>query len=104
MPCSLYVVTVGFAIVPEHAEEFAAAIVENARRSLDVEPGCHLFEVCRSEAADEIFLYEVYADRAAFDAHLASPHYHSFSQLTEAWVIRKDVATYETIASRAVSP
>ena len=70
----MYVVTVEFG-APGHAAAFRSGVVTNARVSLDVEPGCRQFDVCNSpDDPATIFLYEVYADRAAFDAHLASAH------------------------------
>ena len=37
-------------IVMAFVEDFAAAIAENARASLAIEPGCHRFDVCRDPA------------------------------------------------------
>ena len=54
-------------------------MLENARASLNDEPGCHQFDVCF--AADDpgrCFLYEVYTDRGAFDAHLGMAHFKAF--------------------------
>lgn len=43
------------------------------------EPGCLGYEVLRSaEDPASMVLIERYADRAALDAHLASPHYAAF--------------------------
>ncbi|NLU73402.1 antibiotic biosynthesis monooxygenase [Streptomyces sp. HNM0575] len=43
------------------------------------EPGCLSFTVNRSvDDPDEFVLYELYRDRAAFDAHVASPHYQRY--------------------------
>lgn len=36
-------------------------------------------------------LYEIYADRAAFDRHLAMPHYVEFDRLTRPMVRSKGV-------------
>lgn len=91
----LYVVTVTFRIKPEHADEFLNAMRENARLSLELEPGCHRFDVALGEDGPEtIFLYELYSDRAAFDAHLAAEHFKSFGATVTDWVASKDVACY----------
>ena len=72
-----------------------SAIRENAAASLREEPGCHHFDVCTSpDDPTEIFLYELYDDRAAFDAHLASEHFRAFDAMTADWVADKQVHTY----------
>lgn len=56
------------------------------RRSIDaLEPGCRRFEVwTNSDRPATLFLYEVYDDRPAFDAHLATDHFGRFD-LAVAW-------------------
>ena len=44
-----------------------------------------------------IFLYEVYDDRAAFDAHLATSHFLEFNVLTAPWLADKKARTLERI-------
>ena len=72
----MYAVTVTFRIKSGKMEIFLPLMVNNARASCDREPGCQMFDVCRDE--DTVFLKEVYDDRAAFDAHLASDHFREF--------------------------
>jgi quinol monooxygenase YgiN len=92
----MYVVTVEFTVHAQHVEAFRARMLENARASLAQEPGCRQFDVCVDPAAPAaVFLYEVYADRAAFDAHLAAPHYLAFAAAVAPWVAAKVVRTYE---------
>jgi autoinducer 2-degrading protein len=38
-----------------------------------------------------VFLYEVYDDRAAFDAHLSAPHFKSFDAATAGMIRSKKV-------------
>ena len=40
---------------------------------------------------DKIVLYEIYDDAAAFDAHLATPHFAVFNEVTTPLVARKTV-------------
>lgn len=91
----MYVVTVTFGIHAAHADAFLAAVQENARLSVENEPDCHRFDVAVGETGPEtVFLYELYTDRAAFDAHLASAHFKSFDAAVADWVASKDVRTY----------
>lgn len=83
---------VEFRIKPEHIDAFAVAIAENARLSRETEPGCHQFDVCRDAAEPGLFfLYELYDDDAAIQAHLATAHYQQMNAQTLAWVASKTV-------------
>jgi quinol monooxygenase YgiN len=94
----MYAVVVSFQIKHHAIADFRAAVLENAVTSLASEPECRQFEVCANpERQDEIFLYELYTDRAAFDAHLASAHFKSFDALTELMIAAKDVRIYERL-------
>lgn len=88
----MFVVTVEFSIHPQHATEFMREMVANARASREREPGCKVFDVCQDPAQPcEIFLYEIYLDKAAFDQHLTSAHYLAFNQTVTPWVSSKRV-------------
>ena len=94
----MFIVTVHFQILPEHTEAFTQAMLDNARDSVESEPGCHQFDVTVSPSnASHIFLYEVYQDPAAFDQHLASAHFRRFDEHTRAWVKDKTVATFHRL-------
>ena len=61
------------------ADEVAAALVPYAE-IVRTEPGCVTFDVNRGLDDDHDFvLYEVYRDREAFDAHVASEHFTSIA-------------------------
>ena len=87
----MYVVTVEFVVIAGRGQDFLQAMVANARTSREVEPGCRQFDVCVDpDDPLRVFLYERYADRAAFDAHLASADrgpavYARISDLTRVW-------------------
>lgn len=95
-----HVLLVDFHIQPEQAEAFAEAIRHNARCSLEDEPGCSRFDVCRDPKDTGIFfLYELYDDPAAIEFHLASSHFRQFDALTRDWVLRKVVRTHTLLKS-----
>ena len=92
----MYVITVLFSIKPEHTLKFLPAIVANARTSVAEESGCRQFDVCVSDRdSNDVFLYEVYDSKAAFDAHLASAHFRQFNESTAAWVSGKVIQAFE---------
>jgi (4S)-4-hydroxy-5-phosphonooxypentane-2,3-dione isomerase len=93
----MYIVTVLFKIHASHYKEFGVAMAGNASTSLSTEPGCHQFDVCEGGSAEhpEIFLYEVYESKEAFQAHLVMPHFLQFNALTSPWVSDKTVAVFQ---------
>lgn len=95
----MYVVVVEFTIDPPRWDEFLPLMLENARRSREGEPGCRQFDVCVDEARPNVvFLYEIYDDRAAFDAHLAAPHFKSFAAATAPMIAERRIATWRRAA------
>lgn len=74
-----FVLVVDFEVKPENLDRFHQLIAENARKSVANEPGCRQFDVMRAEDdPSRITLYEVYDDKAAFDAHAKMPHVAAF--------------------------
>ena len=91
----MYIVTVEFLIHREAIDAFLPLMRENERLSAQTEAGCRQFDVCVSlERPGSVFLYEVYDDRAAFDAHLASAHFLAFDEATRPMVREKTVRAW----------
>ncbi len=94
----MYVVVVEFELHPGRVAAFRKRVARQAAESLAREPGCHVFDVCVDPAREAfVLLYEVYSDRAAFDAHLLSAHFAAFDREVESWVVSKRVGTFERI-------
>jgi (4S)-4-hydroxy-5-phosphonooxypentane-2,3-dione isomerase len=94
----MYVITVLFSIKPQHQAAFLEAVVSNARTSLSDEVGCWQFDVCTSSSnPNDIYLYEVYDTKEAFDVHLASKHFLAFNAHTSAWVTAKVVTAFDRV-------
>lgn len=73
-------------IQPEHRDAFLAAMLDDARGSVRDEPGCFRFDVLQdSQDPNTIYLYEVYRDRAAFEAHLQAPHFIRWRDTVKDW-------------------
>jgi quinol monooxygenase YgiN len=91
-------VTVRFTVKPGCEERFLARVRVQARASLDAEPDCRQFDVCRDVSdARRVFLYEVYTSAAAFAAHLASAHFLAFDADTRAWTDEKVIERWERV-------
>ena len=72
-----FVVIAEFRIRPGCMDAFLAAAQDDARHSVSDEPGCRQFDVIQPDT-DTVVFYEVYDSRAAFDAHLETPHLERF--------------------------
>ncbi|MDO6727997.1 putative quinol monooxygenase [Cognatishimia sp. 1_MG-2023] len=88
----MYAVTVTFRLHPETSGAFMPLMIENARLSRELEPGCQTFDICTGDDPNIVFLYEIYDDQAAFHAHLKSDHFKSF-----------DTAVTDMIAEKAIN-
>jgi len=95
----MYAVVVTFQVKSGLMDSFLPATFGNAATSQAKEAGCHRFDVCTDPTRpDEVFLYEIYADRAAFDVHLASDHFRHFDDAVGPMIAAKDVRTYAQVA------
>ncbi len=64
---------------PGQRDAFLARAGVHRSKVLDNEPGCQGFEVLvPAEDEDTVFLYEVYADQGALDAHLQTPYMQEY--------------------------
>lgn len=73
-----FVVIAEFDVAPERLEEFLAVARDDATASVRDEPGCRQFDVIVLDGQGGVLFHEVYDDRAAFDAHLQTPHLARF--------------------------
>jgi quinol monooxygenase YgiN len=95
---SRYVITVDFYLHAGALDPFLKLIKDNARLSVEDEPGCHRFDVLVQKGMpDHILLYEIYEDRAAFDFHLKSKHFLEFNKACTPYVRDKKVVEYEYV-------
>lgn len=69
---------------------FRERLLRHARMTLEVEPGCHRFDIHQENNDPTLFfLYEVYADEAALAAHRVAPHYLAFREDVKDWVTER---------------
>ncbi|MFZ0726868.1 MAG: antibiotic biosynthesis monooxygenase [Desulfobacterales bacterium] len=91
----MIVVTVEFSIHPPHEREFQEIVLMQAHNSLTHEADCHRFDVSIDpHDGTRFFLYEVYTDDAALQAHRKTSHYHEFGTRAAAWVAQKRVQVW----------
>lgn len=63
-------------VKPEHIEKFKEASLGDAHGSTSDEPGCFRFDINQDvNTPSRFYLYEVYSNKDAFQAHLRTPHF-----------------------------
>jgi quinol monooxygenase YgiN len=86
----MHVITVDFRINQGDEARFLERVRQQARDSLANEAGCHQFDVCLDpDDPGHVFLYELYSDEAAFQAHLEAAHFKDFDRTVTPWVAEK---------------
>jgi quinol monooxygenase YgiN len=73
------VIMVDFEVKDGLLDQFLPLMAANARKCVEIEPGCSQFDVLTVEGKpNNLVLYEVYDDEAAFQAHRTMPHVAEF--------------------------
>ena len=93
----MFAVCVTIEVEPGQLAAFLPLMHQNAQASLRNEAGCHQFDVCTGGPEDPVFLYELYTDAAAFDAHLKTAHFLKFDRETAAMIKDKRAVTYDAV-------
>jgi quinol monooxygenase YgiN len=71
-------------IEPAQLDAYRAAVKEEMEASVDVEPGVlAIYAVAEKDAPTKLTFFEIYADEAAYHAHLATPHFRKYFETTK---------------------
>ena len=77
---------------PAHLPEYLALVTECGRESMAREPGVYMmFSMQEKAHPEQISILEIYADRAAYEHHLQTPHFQKYKQGTLKMVKRLDL-------------
>jgi quinol monooxygenase YgiN len=96
-----FVQIVDFEVQPGTADEVVKLVSENARKSVETEPGVFQFDVLRvADNPNRLILYEVYENEAAFQSHMKTPHLAAFLEKARPMFVK----TTFTKTSRAAHP
>ena len=94
----MYIVSVCFVIKDAYVELFKKEMSQQARRCLDREEGCLQFDLGQDpDNPSRFFLYELYADEAAFEVHQKTEHFVSFGQLVGDWIAERSLDTWQRV-------
>ncbi len=90
-----FVIIVEFRLVPGSQDRLLRLIADNANASVRDEPGCRRFDVLTPAGeTDRVVLYEIYDDRAAFEAHLRTPHFARFNEASAPLIAGRSITEY----------
>lgn len=79
----MLVLMVNVQVKPGRRDEFIEVIKEDQLSTSTKEDGNFQFNVIQdNEDSDRFFLYEVYRDEAALEAHRAAPHFLKYREAT----------------------
>lgn len=70
-------------IFPAHLQEYQRILKEESEASVRIEPGvlC-IFPAFQKDRPTEVRVLEIYASRAAYEAHIQSPHFQKYKTST----------------------
>jgi autoinducer 2-degrading protein len=88
-------------IVPTEMEKYLVAIKENGAASVQ-EPGCRQFDIMvLASNPNHIFLYEVYDNEAAYQAHRTTDHFKKYAATTANMVAQRNARPMTPVALNA---
>jgi (4S)-4-hydroxy-5-phosphonooxypentane-2,3-dione isomerase len=97
----VYVNAVDLDIKPGDMAKFIEAVKENGAAAVK-EPGCREFNITvLAKDPNHVFLYEVYDNEAALNAHRATDHFKRFAATTADMVAKRDVRAMSVVAFNA---
>jgi autoinducer 2-degrading protein len=97
----VYINAVDLDIAPDQMAKFIEAVKENGANSVK-EPGCREFNITvLANNPSHVFLYEVYDNAAALDAHRNTEHFKKFAATTANMVTGRNVRAMSLIAFNA---
>src|SRR5687768_12776379 len=70
-------------IYPNYLQEYKAILKEEASASVKLEPGViSIYPMYQKEDSTQVRILEIYADRAAYESHLKTPHFQKYKTTT----------------------
>jgi (4S)-4-hydroxy-5-phosphonooxypentane-2,3-dione isomerase len=94
----VYINAVDLVVIPSEMPKFLEAIKENGANAVK-EPGCREFNITvLANNPNHVFLYEVYDNAAALDAHRQTEHFKKFQATTASMIVDRNVRAMSLIA------
>ena len=94
----LFINAVDVDVVPGQIDNFLAALKENGAASVR-EPGCREFNITVSQKdPNHVFIFEVYDNAAAVEAHRQTDHFKKYAATTKDMVAKRDIKPLSSVA------
>jgi (4S)-4-hydroxy-5-phosphonooxypentane-2,3-dione isomerase len=94
-----YINAVDIDVVPGQIDNYLAALKENGAASVQ-EPGCRAFNITVSQKDENhVFIFEVYDNAAALDAHRQTDHFKKYATITKDMVAKRDAHPLSLVAA-----
>jgi autoinducer 2-degrading protein len=96
-----YINSVDIDVAAAQIDNYLSALKENGAASVH-EPGCRAFNIAVSQKnTNHVFVFEVYENAAAFDAHLQTDHFKKYAAATKDMVAKRDPHPLSLVAAYA---
>jgi (4S)-4-hydroxy-5-phosphonooxypentane-2,3-dione isomerase len=94
----LLINAVEYDIVPGKVDQFLAALKENGAAAVK-EPGCREFNIAVSQNdPNHVFIFEVYDNAAAAEAHAATEHFKKYKAATAGMAAKREAHPLWSVA------
>ncbi|HJP63526.1 MAG TPA: putative quinol monooxygenase [Mucilaginibacter sp.] len=85
---------------PAQLEKYNAALKEQMTTAIRVEPGVvSYYAVADKKDPSHITIFEIYADSAAYKAHVAAPHFKKYKETVQYMVKSLEITDVDVIGS-----
>lgn len=95
----LYINAVDIDVVPGQVENYLRALKENGAAAVQTEPGCREFNITVSQSnRNHVFIFEVYDNAAALDAHRQTDHFKKYAATTKDMIAKREAHPLSSVA------
>lgn len=99
----MYCIIVKTELKSGQRDAFLPLMLDNAAASVREEPGCHVFDVIEDrDQPDTFYLYEIYDDSDALEAHKLTPHYKNTRAQINPMIERQSVIKADVVGRNPV--
>ena len=92
-------------INPVHLVAYTAAVKEEMEMSVRVEPGViAIYSVAEKASPNKLRFFEIYADEAAYQAHIQSPHFRKYFETTKSMITSRKLIDTVPVQLSAKQP
>jgi quinol monooxygenase YgiN len=91
-------------IAPAQLDAYKAAVKEEMETSVRVEPGViAIYSVAIKDSPASLRFFEIYANEAAYRAHIESPHFRKYVETTKKMILSRKLIETDPVQLSAKS-